>query len=67
MIVRATIRACLKGDFDTAIDKLNDLWAQGYGAVDIIVTIFHVVKTFDEWFATQCLIQLVTECPSMRN
>lgn len=48
IIVQATIRACLKGDVDTAVDKLNDLWAQGYSAVDIIVTIFRVVKTFDE-------------------
>ena len=57
IIVQATIRACLKGDIDTAVDKLNDLWAQGYSAVDIIVTIFRVVKTFDEWVASQCLSQ----------
>ena len=49
IIIQATIRACLKGDIDTAIEKLNDLWAQGYSAVDIVVTIFRVVKTFDEW------------------
>lgn len=29
--------------------KLQELWDQGYSAVDIIVTIFRVVKTFDEW------------------
>jgi len=28
--------------------KLQELWDQGYSAVDIIVTIFRVVKTFDE-------------------
>ncbi|KAF5312985.1 hypothetical protein D9619_002934 [Psilocybe cf. subviscida] len=46
--IQATIRACLKGDVDTAISKLNELWEQGYSAVDIVVTIFRVVKTFDE-------------------
>ncbi|KAI0328508.1 P-loop containing nucleoside triphosphate hydrolase protein [Cubamyces sp. BRFM 1775] len=46
--VQAMIRACLKSDIDGAMDKLNDLWDQGYSAVDIVVTIFRVVKTFDE-------------------
>ena len=58
IIVQATIRACLKGDIDTAVDKLNDLWAQGYSAVDIIVTVFRVVKTFDEWVVALCLGRL---------
>ncbi|PSS29586.1 hypothetical protein PHLCEN_2v2734 [Hermanssonia centrifuga] len=46
--VQAIIRACLKSDIDLAMDKLGELWQQGYSAVDIIVTIFRVVKTFDE-------------------
>lgn len=53
--IQATIRACLKGDVDTAINKLNELWEQGYSAVDIVVTIFRVVKTFDESVAAQIL------------
>ena len=52
IVVQAMIRACLKGDIDGAMDKLNDLWDQGYSAVDIVVTIFRVVKTFDE-----CVLQ----------
>ncbi|OBZ79681.1 Replication factor C subunit 4 [Grifola frondosa] len=44
----AIIRTCLKGDIDGAMDKLHELWDQGYSAVDIVVTIFRVVKTFDE-------------------
>nr|GAT48447.1 predicted protein [Mycena chlorophos] len=48
IVVQATIRACMKGDIATAMEKLNELWEQGYSAVDIIVTIFRVVKTFDE-------------------
>lgn len=43
------IRACIKGDIDSAMEKLGELWNQGYSAVDIVVTIFRVVKTFDEY------------------
>ncbi|OCH87469.1 P-loop containing nucleoside triphosphate hydrolase protein [Obba rivulosa] len=48
IVVQVMIKACLKGDIDGAMEKLNELWDQGYSAVDIIVTIFRVVKTFDE-------------------
>jgi replication factor C subunit 2/4 len=48
IIVQAAIRSCIKGDIDGAMEKLNELWEQGYSAVDIVVTIFRVVKTFDE-------------------
>lgn len=48
IVVQTMIRACLKGDIDAALEKLHELWAQGYSAVDIIVTLFRVVKTFDE-------------------
>ncbi|KZT30868.1 P-loop containing nucleoside triphosphate hydrolase protein [Neolentinus lepideus HHB14362 ss-1] len=46
--VQAIIRACVKGDIDSAMDKLSELWDQGYSAVDIVVTIFRVVKTSDD-------------------
>lgn len=48
VVVQAMIRACIKGDIDGAMEKLNELWNNGYSAVDIVVTIFRVVKTFDE-------------------
>ncbi|KAJ8083737.1 replication factor C subunit 4 [Marasmius tenuissimus] len=48
IIVQDLVRHCIKGDVDKAMDRLNDLWEQGYSAVDIVVTIFRVVKTFDE-------------------
>lgn len=48
IIIRAVIRSCMKGDVDAAMERLHELWDQGYSAVDIIVTIFRVVKTFDE-------------------
>ena len=47
--VQAMIRACLKGDVDLAMEKLGELWNQGYSAVDIVVTILRVVKSFDEY------------------
>lgn len=46
--VQSMIRACSKGDIENCMARLQELWDQGYSAVDIIVTIFRVVKTFDE-------------------
>jgi replication factor C subunit 2/4 len=48
ILIQAILRACIKGDINTAMEKLNELWGQGYSAVDIVVTVFRVVKTFDE-------------------
>jgi replication factor C subunit 2/4 len=48
VLVQAIIRSCHKADIDVAMDKLSELWGQGYSAVDIVVTLFRVVKTFDE-------------------
>ena len=49
VIVQSIIRACIKSDIDGAMERLNGLWDQGYSAVDIVVTIFRVTKTFDEY------------------
>ena len=56
IVVQAMIRACMKGDVDGAMEKLNELWNQGYSAVDIVVTIFRVVRTFDEYVHLPCPI-----------
>jgi replication factor C subunit 2/4 len=48
IIVQAIIRACVKSNIEGAMEKLSELWGQGYSAVDIVVTLFRVVKTFDE-------------------
>jgi replication factor C subunit 2/4 len=48
VLVQALVRQCHQGAVDGALEKLTELWDQGYSAVDIIVTIFRVVKTFDE-------------------
>lgn len=48
VVIQAIVRSCIKGDVDGAMSKLSGLWEQGYSAVDIVITIFRVVKTFDE-------------------
>ena len=48
IIVQAMVRSCNKGDIDAAMDNLDELWGQGYSAADIVVTLFRVVKTFEE-------------------
>ncbi|PWN89887.1 putative RFC4-DNA replication factor C, 37 kDa subunit [Acaromyces ingoldii] len=45
--IRAMLGACYKGDIDTAMEKLDEVWNLGYAAVDIVTTIFRVVKTMD--------------------
>lgn len=49
IVVQTMIRSCLKGDINTSMEKLNELWDNGYSAIDIVVTIFRVVKVFDEY------------------
>lgn len=63
VIVQSILRACIKGDIDGAMAKLNELWEQGYSAVDIVVTVFRVTKTFDEYvpqrLPERCLIPFI--------
>ncbi|KAG8955429.1 replication factor C subunit 4 [Tulasnella sp. 424] len=48
VVVQDMIKACIKGDVEEALKKLDYLWNQGYSAVDIVTTIFRVVKTYNE-------------------
>ncbi|KIO29324.1 hypothetical protein M407DRAFT_21543 [Tulasnella calospora MUT 4182] len=48
VIVQDMIKACIKGDVEEALKKLDFLWNQGYSAIDIVTTIFRVVKTYNE-------------------
>ncbi|KAM0745644.1 P-loop containing nucleoside triphosphate hydrolase protein [Meredithblackwellia eburnea MCA 4105] len=45
--IRAMITACAKGDIDKAMGLLEELWGHGYAAVDIVTTLFRVVKSMD--------------------
>ncbi|CDU23366.1 probable RFC4-DNA replication factor C, 37 kDa subunit [Sporisorium scitamineum] len=46
-LVRALLLSCKKGDIDDAMEKLDVIWSKGYAAVDIVTTLFRVVKTLD--------------------
>ncbi|KAH7101724.1 P-loop containing nucleoside triphosphate hydrolase protein [Auriculariales sp. MPI-PUGE-AT-0066] len=48
VIVQNILKACKDADIEKAMSLLTNLWTQGYSAVDIVVTIFRVVKSFDE-------------------
>ncbi|KAF9643457.1 P-loop containing nucleoside triphosphate hydrolase protein [Thelephora ganbajun] len=48
VIIRSILEACQKSDIDAAMEKTQELWDQGYSAVDIVVTIFRVVKASDK-------------------
>ncbi|BGP39177.1 replication factor C subunit 4 [Rhodotorula kratochvilovae] len=45
--VQALIKDCAKGRIDHAMDGLDQLWGAGYSAVDIVTTLFRVVKNMD--------------------
>ena len=45
--IRAMLTACHQGDIEKAMEKLDEVWNLGYAAVDIVTTIFRVVKTMD--------------------
>jgi len=48
IVIQAILEACQKSDIDTAMEKIQELWDQGYSAVDVVVTIFRVVKASDK-------------------
>jgi replication factor C subunit 2/4 len=48
LIVQAMLRHCVQGNIEDALEKLKELWEAGYSAIDIVVTVFRVVKVFDE-------------------
>jgi len=38
---------CMDAQLDQALQQLNYLWGLGYSAIDIVGTVFRVVKTMD--------------------
>lgn len=72
IIVQTIIRECVKSNVEGAMEKLSELWEQGYSAVDIVVTLFRVVKTFDEYvpliiFINSPLLISNTDCRNIQN
>ncbi|GAA5970528.1 hypothetical protein JCM11641_007340 [Rhodosporidiobolus odoratus] len=47
VVVNSLIKDCVKADIDGAMGRLEELWKQGYSAVDIVSTLFRVVKNMD--------------------
>ena len=48
IVIQSILEACQKSDIDTAMEKIQQLWDQGYSGIDIVVTIFRVVKASDK-------------------
>ncbi|WVQ80196.1 hypothetical protein IAT38_002301 [Cryptococcus sp. DSM 104549] len=48
VVIRQMIKDCQTGNIDGALARINALWDQGYSAVDIVVTVFRVVKGMEE-------------------
>ena len=48
IVIQAILEACQRSDIDVAMEKIQELWDQGYSAVDVVVTIFRVVKASDK-------------------
>lgn len=46
--IRKMVRKCQDGDIDGALEFIHALWDQGYSAVDIVVTLFRVIKSMDD-------------------
>ncbi|RUP51410.1 P-loop containing nucleoside triphosphate hydrolase protein [Jimgerdemannia flammicorona] len=44
VVVNGIIDGCARADVEGALDKLRALWSDGYSALDIITTLFRVVK-----------------------
>jgi replication factor C subunit 2/4 len=47
LTVRAIVDACVAGDIDRALRNMGALWSEGYAAVDIVSTLFRIVRAFD--------------------
>lgn len=42
------MKHCQKAEVDEALARVDHLWEQGYSAVDIVTTIFRVVKGMED-------------------
>jgi len=40
------VQSCLQADIDQAYANLNELLREGYSPVDVITTLFRVIKTY---------------------
>ena len=47
LVVRNVLDQCYAGRVDNALDQLESLWSLGYSSLDIVTTLFRVVRTMD--------------------
>ncbi|KAJ3071408.1 replication factor C subunit 4, partial [Quaeritorhiza haematococci] len=47
IVCQQMVAACIRADVDKALELLGGLWGQGYSAMDLVGTLFRVVKGFD--------------------
>lgn len=47
LVVRDVLDKCYAGRVDSALDQLESLWSLGYSSLDIVTTLFRVVRTMD--------------------
>ncbi|KAI9207982.1 P-loop containing nucleoside triphosphate hydrolase protein [Polychytrium aggregatum] len=47
VVVQDLIRGCITADLQKALERIEELWNQGYSGLDIISTLFKVVKSYD--------------------
>lgn len=47
VVLKQMLTACEKGEIQSALECLDELWLQGYSAIDIIGTLLKVVKGMD--------------------
>jgi replication factor C subunit 2/4 len=59
-LIHKMITTCIEGKLDEALAKLVYLWSLGYSAVDILSTMFRVVKTYnvDEYYKLEFIREI---------
>eukprot|EP00123_Amoebidium_parasiticum_P014126 comp22345_c2_seq1/m.33251 comp22345_c2_seq1/g.33251 ORF comp22345_c2_seq1/g.33251 comp22345_c2_seq1/m.33251 type:complete len:358 (-) comp22345_c2_seq1:232-1305(-) len=46
LLIKTAIESCMNGDIEKAMDVVDELWRLGYAGIDIITTVFRVVKAY---------------------
>ena len=45
--IEAVIKSCIGGDVDAALARMDQVWGEGFAAVDIVTTLFKVTKAME--------------------
>lgn len=64
LLVREILEHCHAGRVDAALDKLDEVWELGYSCLDIVTTLFRVVKTMDSLPESVQLDFIRVRCPT---